>query len=200
MILAADRPDLRAEDRLALRDPTSDLYCYLFDSGCTTVKVSVRDILARARRIDIDVQLFHEKGQPVQGWLLLYDPTNVTKSRLRSPSYLCQHVGQIASWMSISRTANGCQPTLRLMRRPTRYVRPDNRVVARGRTASAATQTASPVVDCFQSHADRDVWVFRGAAAGICDAIGSHRSGDAVRKACERRFFTVPVLYLLPGF
>jgi hypothetical protein len=98
-ILAADRPDLRAEDRLALQDQTSDLYCFLFDSSCTTVKASVHDIFARARRIDVDVQLIQEKGKPVQGWLIFFDPAKVAKSRLRSPSYLCKHGGQIASWM-----------------------------------------------------------------------------------------------------
>jgi hypothetical protein len=99
VILAADRPDLRADDRLALRNPKSDLYCFLFDSGCTTVKASVYEILSRARRLDIEVRLFRENSQTVQGWLLFFDATRVSKSRLRSASFLCQHVGEIASWM-----------------------------------------------------------------------------------------------------
>src|SRR5258708_6897213 len=33
-LLAYDRPDLRDEDGVALKNPKSDLYCYIFDSSC----------------------------------------------------------------------------------------------------------------------------------------------------------------------
>lgn len=100
-ILEADRADLRADDRLALRDAKSDLYCFLFDTSCATVNASVYDILSRARRLDIDVRVFRERGKPLYGWLLFFDATKIQKSKLRSASFLCQHVGEIASWMFV---------------------------------------------------------------------------------------------------
>lgn len=98
-ILTHDRPDSRAEDRLLLQDSRSDLYCFLFDSRCTRARASVYKILSSARRLDIEVRLLSAKGQPLHGWLLFFDGTKISKSQLRSPSFLCQHVGQIASWL-----------------------------------------------------------------------------------------------------
>jgi hypothetical protein len=98
-ILIHDQPNSRAEDRLALQDRSSDLYCYLFDSRCTTAKVSVHEILSGARRLDINVKVLTAKGQPTHGWLLFFDGTKIPASQLSSPSFLCEHVGQIASWM-----------------------------------------------------------------------------------------------------
>jgi hypothetical protein len=97
-ILAYDRPDLRAEDRLAFQDSKSDTYCFIFDSSCTTIP-SVYEILSRARRLDIEVQVLRGKSNSRYGWLLFFDGTKIRRSQLRSPSFLCQHSREIASWM-----------------------------------------------------------------------------------------------------
>jgi hypothetical protein len=39
-ILAHDRPDLRLDDRAALRDSKSDLYCFLFNSAHSQVRAA----------------------------------------------------------------------------------------------------------------------------------------------------------------
>jgi hypothetical protein len=71
-ILAYDRADLRASDRQALKDPTSSLYCVLFDSRCTATLPSVHEILSKMRRLDIDVQLLRASGQPLHGWVVFF--------------------------------------------------------------------------------------------------------------------------------
>jgi hypothetical protein len=98
-ILTHDMPGNRADSRLQLQDPNSDLYCFLFDSACNSGRPSVSDILSGAARLEIDVQLLPENGQPTHGWLVFFDGNKIDKSRLRSPEFLCQHTGEIASWM-----------------------------------------------------------------------------------------------------
>jgi hypothetical protein len=98
-ILAHDRPDLRAEDRLALQDSQSPLYCFLFESSCSPTRPSVYEILKRGRRLDIDARVLQDKSGALYGSLLLFDAAKIRKSDLKSPSFLCQHVTELVSWM-----------------------------------------------------------------------------------------------------
>src|SRR6266478_2968265 len=55
-LLRYDRADLRAEDESSLKNPKSDLYCFLFDSTCIADKSrSVFDKLANSRLSAIKV-------------------------------------------------------------------------------------------------------------------------------------------------
>jgi hypothetical protein len=98
-ILAHDRPDLRTEDRTAFKNRKSDLYCFLFDSTCTTAKASVHSILTSARRLDVDAQMLGNMNGIQYAWLLFFDGATIRRTDLRSQAFLCEHVGQIASWM-----------------------------------------------------------------------------------------------------
>jgi hypothetical protein len=99
-LLAYDRPDLRGEDRLRLQDKKSDLSCFLFDRTChANGRPSIHDILSGSKRLEIEVQVLRAKGSPPHGWLLFFDATKISRSRLQSASYLCQHSTEIASWL-----------------------------------------------------------------------------------------------------
>jgi hypothetical protein len=99
-ILMYDRPDLRSEDRLSLRDTKSDLYCFLFDRSCNAAgHPSVYDILSSAKQPDIEVQMLRVGGSEPYGLILFFDATRITRAKLQSASYLCQQSGQMVSWM-----------------------------------------------------------------------------------------------------
>jgi hypothetical protein len=108
-ILRYDRPDLQKADRSALEDRKSDLHCFLFDRSCgTDDRPSVRDILAEAESLGIEVQLLDAPNAATHGLLLFFDAAVVDKRKLEAESYQCElsRRHQLVSW-SFKREQNG---------------------------------------------------------------------------------------------
>ena len=103
-LLAYDRADLRATDQVSLKNPKSDLYCYIFDSDCITWGSgnwrSVYDKLSQAHQLEIKVSVTSSPyDRQLYGSLLFYDASTVSEKDLRSPDYLCKEgPSNIASW------------------------------------------------------------------------------------------------------
>jgi hypothetical protein len=101
-LLRYDRTDLRAEDESSLKNPKSDLYCFLFDSSCIAGKGrSVFDKLASSRQPAIKVT---DGGKSkIDGLryatLLFYDKSAIPEGSLGSRAFLCKEApNRIASW------------------------------------------------------------------------------------------------------
>lgn len=101
-LLRYDRADLRANDESSLKNPKSDLYCFLFDSSCISGKGrSVFDKLANSRQLGIKVV---DGGKSkIDGvryaTLLFYDKSAISDASLRSRTFLCNEApNRIASW------------------------------------------------------------------------------------------------------
>jgi hypothetical protein len=103
-LLAYDRADLRPADEVSLKNPKSDLYCYLFDSDCITWGSgdwrSVYDKLSHAQQLAIRVSLSRSRAdRQLYGTLLFYDASTVSEQDLRSPDFLCKEGPEkFASW------------------------------------------------------------------------------------------------------
>ncbi len=103
-LLTYDRADLRPEDAVSLKNPKSDLYCYIFDSDCITWGNgdwrSVYDKLSQAHPLEIKVSLSSSPyDQQLYGSLFFYDASAVSSKDLRSPEFLCKEgPARIASW------------------------------------------------------------------------------------------------------
>jgi len=98
-LLKYDAPKWRAEDQEALQDPNSDRTCYIFSGACSPTIPSVYDTLTGAKRLDIEVMIWHPRGNPLSGWLLFFDGTKIQRSKVHLKSYRCAHAGEIASWL-----------------------------------------------------------------------------------------------------
>jgi hypothetical protein len=103
-LLSYDRADLRANDEVALNNPKSDLYCFLFDSSCITWGDgewrSVYDKLSQAGQLGIQVHTTRSASDhQLYGSLLFYDRSAVSEEDLRSQDFLCKESPtKIASW------------------------------------------------------------------------------------------------------
>jgi hypothetical protein len=103
-LLSYDRADLRAADGVSLKNPKSDLYCYLFDSDCITWGDgswrSVYDKLSQAHPLEIKVSVSSSRyDRQTYGSLLFYDASAISEKDLRSPAFLCKETpASIASW------------------------------------------------------------------------------------------------------
>ena len=103
-LLTYDRTDLRAADEVSLKNPKSDLYCYIFDSDCITWGSgnwrSVYDKLSQAHQLEIKVSVSSSPyDRQLYGSLFFYDASAVSEKDLRSPGYLCKEgPANIASW------------------------------------------------------------------------------------------------------
>jgi hypothetical protein len=103
-LLTYDRADLRALDEVSLKNPKSDLYCYIFDTDCITWGDgswrSVYDKLSQAHPLEIKVILSSSPyDRQLYGNLFFYDASAVSDKDLRSPDFLCKEVpASIASW------------------------------------------------------------------------------------------------------
>jgi hypothetical protein len=103
-LLAYDRADLRAQNEVSLKNPKSDLYCYLFDSDCITWGNgdwrSVYDKLSDAHPLAIKVSLSNSRyDRQLYGTLFFYDSTAVSEKDLRSQDFLCKEgPAKLASW------------------------------------------------------------------------------------------------------
>ena len=103
-LLAYDRADLRSVDEVSLKNPKSDLYCYIFDSGCITWGSgnwrSVYDKLSQAHQLEIKVSVSSSPyDRQLYGSLFFYDASQVSEKDLRSPDFLCKEgPANIASW------------------------------------------------------------------------------------------------------
>ena len=103
-LLRYDRADLRSPDAVSLKNPKSDLYCYLFDSDCITWGNgdwrSVYDKLSQAHQLEIKVRLSRSPAdRQLYGSLLFYDASAISQTDLRSPDFLCkQGPEKFASW------------------------------------------------------------------------------------------------------
>jgi hypothetical protein len=103
-LLSYDRADLRANDEISLQNPKSDLYCYLFDSGCITWGDgswrSVYDKLSQAHPLQIKVNVTRlPSDHQLYGSLLFYDGSSTTETDLQSSDFLCKEApAKIASW------------------------------------------------------------------------------------------------------
>ncbi|SRR6267154_710380 len=101
-LLRYDRADLRAEDESSLKNPKSDLYCFLFDSTCIADKSrSVYDKLANSSQPTIKVR---DGGKSKldglrYATLFFYDKSAVPEGSLSSRTFLCKEApNKIASW------------------------------------------------------------------------------------------------------
>jgi len=101
-LLRYDRADLRADDESSLKNPKSDLYCFLFDSSCISGKGrSVFDKLANSHQLGIKVV---DGGKSkIDGvryaTVLFYDKSAISEASLRSRAFLCKEgPNRIASW------------------------------------------------------------------------------------------------------
>jgi hypothetical protein len=103
-LLRYDRADMRAEDEAHLKNPKSDLYCYLFDSSCITWGNgewrSVYDKLSEAQELGIKASVSRSPyDHQIYGGLLFYDRSSVSEKDLRSRNFLCEEQAtQLASW------------------------------------------------------------------------------------------------------
>jgi hypothetical protein len=103
-LLTYDRADLRSGDEVSLKNPKSDLYCYIFDSDCITWGSgnwrSVYDKLSQAHQLEIKVSVSSSPyDRQLYGSLLFYDASAVSEKDLRSPDFLCKEgPANIASW------------------------------------------------------------------------------------------------------
>lgn len=103
-LLAYDRADLRDKDGVALKNPKSDLYCYIFDSHCMARSevswFSVYDKISRARQLGIKINLVQSSGDhQTYGNLTFYDRSSISERDLGSSDFLCKEYPQrIASW------------------------------------------------------------------------------------------------------
>jgi hypothetical protein len=103
-LLAYDRADLRAQNEVSLKNPKSDLYCYLFDSDCITWGNgdwrSVYDKLSDAHPLAIKVSLSNSQyDRQLYGTLFFYDSSAVSEKDLRSQDFLCKEgPAKLASW------------------------------------------------------------------------------------------------------
>jgi hypothetical protein len=103
-LLRYDRADLRSPDEVSLKNPKSDLYCYLFDSDCITWGDgswrSVYDKLSRAQKLEIRVSLSRSRAdRQLYGSLLFYDASAVSDKDLSSTEFFCKEgPARLASW------------------------------------------------------------------------------------------------------
>jgi hypothetical protein len=103
-LLAYDRADLRPADEVSLKNPKSDLYCYIFDSECITwgdgTWRSVYDKLSQAHQLQIKVAVSSSPyDHQTYGNLFFYDASAVSAKDLRSRDYLCKEgPANITSW------------------------------------------------------------------------------------------------------
>jgi hypothetical protein len=103
-LLSYDRADLRSADEVSLKNPKSDLYCYIFDSDCITWGSgnwrSVYDKLSQAHQLEIKASVSSSPyDRQVYGNLFFYDASAVSEKDLRSPDFLCKEgPANIASW------------------------------------------------------------------------------------------------------
>jgi hypothetical protein len=103
-LLAYDRADLRSSDEVSLKNPKSDLYCYIFDSGCITWGSgnwrSVYDKLSQAHQLQIKVSVSSSRyDRQTYGNLFFYDASAVSEKDLRSRDFLCKEgPASITSW------------------------------------------------------------------------------------------------------
>jgi len=103
-LLTYDRADLRSANEVSLKNPKSDLYCYLFDSECITWGNgdwrSVYDKLSDAHPLVIKVSLSNSRyDRQLYGTLFFYDASAVSEKDLRSPDFLCKEgPAKLASW------------------------------------------------------------------------------------------------------
>jgi hypothetical protein len=103
-LLRYDRADLRSLDEVSLKNPKSDLYCYIFDSECITWGNgdwrSVYDKLSQAHQLEIKVRVSSSPyDRQLYGNLFFYDASVISDKDLRSPDFLCKEVpASIASW------------------------------------------------------------------------------------------------------
>jgi hypothetical protein len=103
-LLAYDRADLRAPDKVSLNNPKSDLYCYIFDSDCITwgdgTWRSVYEKLSEAHPLEIKVILSSSPyDRQLYGSVFFYDPSAIAGKDLRSSDYVCKEgPAKIAAW------------------------------------------------------------------------------------------------------
>jgi hypothetical protein len=103
-LLSYDRADLRSVDEVSLKNPKSDLYCYIFDSDCITWGSgnwrSVYDKLSQAHQLEIKASVSSSPyDRQLYGNLFFYDASAVSEKDLRSPDFLCKESpANIASW------------------------------------------------------------------------------------------------------
>ena len=103
-LLTYDRADLRSVDEVSLKNPKSDLYCYIFDSDCITWGSgnwrSVYDKLSQAHQLEIKASVSSSPyDRQLYGNLFFYDASAVSEKDLRSPDFLCKEgPANIASW------------------------------------------------------------------------------------------------------
>jgi len=103
-LLSYDRTDLRSVDEVSLKNPKSDLYCYIFDSDCITWGSgnwrSVYDKLSQAHQLEIKVRVSSSPyDRQLYGNLFFYDASAVSEKDLRSPDFLCKEgPANIVSW------------------------------------------------------------------------------------------------------
>lgn len=99
-LLNFDRTDLYWSDVDALKNPKSDLYCYIFDTKCIAWKRhSVYEILSGAGRIGIKARLYKSLKGEREGLLVFYDASKVSNQVLFSKGYLCKESGRtLATW------------------------------------------------------------------------------------------------------
>jgi hypothetical protein len=103
-LLAYDRADLRSADAVSLKNPKSDLYCYIFDTECITWGggnwLSVYDKLSQAHQLEIKVSVSSSPyDRQTYGILFFYDASAISEKDLRSPDFLCKEgPASVASW------------------------------------------------------------------------------------------------------
>jgi hypothetical protein len=103
-LLSYDRADLRSVDGVSLKNPKSDLYCYIFDSECITWGDgswrSVYDKLTQAHQLEIKVSVFSSRyDRQLYGNLFFYDGSAISDKNLHSRDFLCKEgPASIATW------------------------------------------------------------------------------------------------------
>jgi hypothetical protein len=99
-LLNFERENLRYADEFEFQNQQSTLFCYVFDSKCTSPKRrSVYEILSQVSRLGIEPILSRSLQRDREGVLVFYDASKVSTALLLSKGYLCkQHGRTLVTW------------------------------------------------------------------------------------------------------
>jgi hypothetical protein len=110
-LLNFEREALRYADEFAFQDQHSTLFCYLFDSKCTSPKrLSVYEILSQVGRLGIKPILSRSFQRDREGVLVFYDESKVSNAVLLSKGYLCKQDGRTLVIWSFKMTNGRWEP------------------------------------------------------------------------------------------
>ncbi|HEX7286828.1 MAG TPA: hypothetical protein VF532_11645 [Candidatus Angelobacter sp.] len=103
------------EDEVQLKNQSGDLYCYLFNSGCTTEakRRPVYELFSTSPKLGIEATVARVQGKDY-GLLMFYDKSQISGEELYSPDFQCtdKALKGTASWRFIQADGKWSTSTL----------------------------------------------------------------------------------------